>query len=189
MHELSHQLLLSAWLVFSAPVQGAKKTERLPWAPEVQCKLNPARPQGLNPGAYSALQSIAVAHRITQGMNDSPDRGNVHQADATINGKPYTAAVDISVRCLAPAQIKALLGQLAEAGFSGWYRKPGQDDWTGPPHIHAVWAGSPLKPFLKYQVESWLDGRNGLSSNKPYQFWKPTPEMQLKVRNLYRTSN
>ncbi len=189
MRQLFPQLLLSMWLVFSGPEQVAKKTERVPWSPEVQCKLNPARPQGLHPGAYSALQSIAVAHRITQGMNESSDRGNVHQADTTINGKPYTAAVDISVRCLAPAQIKALLGQLADAGFSGWYRKQGQDDWTGPPHIHAVWAGSPLKPFLKYQVESWLDGRNGLSSNNPYRFWKATPEMQVKVRNLYRTFN
>src|SRR6185436_18125601 len=80
--------------------QVSKKAQSFPWAPEVRCQLNPSRPQGLNPGAYSALQAIAVAHRITQGMNDSSDRGNVHQADATINGKPYTAAVDISVRCL-----------------------------------------------------------------------------------------
>jgi hypothetical protein len=183
---------IAFWLVFvvtplSAQIE--KKAERLPWAPEVRCNLNPARPQGLHPGAYSALQTIAATHRITQGFNASSDRGNVHYADGTINGKPYTGAVDISVRCLTPEQIKAFLGRLADAGFSAWYRKQGQDDWTGPPHIHAVWAGCRLKPFLQYQVESWLDGKNGLSSNKPYQFWKPTSDMQAKVRNLYRTSN
>jgi hypothetical protein len=186
------RLLFLAWIgLMSSGLSAQKKAQapQVPWAPEMRCQLNPARPQGLHPDAYSALQAISVAHRITQGMNGSSDRGNVHQADTTINGKSYTAAVDISVRCLTPVQIKDLLGRLAGAGFSAWYRKQGQDDWTGPPHIHAVWAGSPLKPFLRYQVESWLDGRNGLSSNKPYQFWKATPEMQVRVRSLYRASN
>jgi hypothetical protein len=192
MGEVAARLMLLVWIVSIAstlPGQTSQKPESLPWAPEVHCQLNPARPQGLHPGAYSALQALAAAHRITQGFNDSADRGNVHYEDGRINGKPYTGAVDISVRCLTPEQIKTFLGRLAEAGFSAWYRRQGQDDWTGPSHIHAVWAGCRLKSFLQYQVESWLDGRNGLSSNRPYQFWTPTPDMQVKVRNLYRTFN
>jgi hypothetical protein len=190
MREQFSVLLIPIWLV-AGGLQGqvARKSESLPWAPEVRCNLNPARPRGLHPGAYAALQNQAVAHRITQGINESSERGNVHYADGMINGKPYTGAVDISVRCLTPNQIKALLGRLADAGFAAWYRKQGQDDWTGPPHIHAVWAGCRLKSILQYQVESWLDGRNGLGSNRPYQFWQPSSETKVKLRTLYGASN
>ena len=161
-----------------------------PWAPVRQCRLNPANPNGLHPGAYTALKDLSAAHRITQGMNTSSARGNVHQQDTTIDGKPYTGAVDISVRCLTEPQIRAFLTQLANAGFAAWYRKPGQDNWTGPPHIHAVWVGSRLKPVLRQQVESWLNGGNGLfSRDQPYRFWQPSRDAVERVRALYRGSN
>jgi hypothetical protein len=183
-------LIISIWMVTSPlPGQGNRTAERLPWAPEVRCNLNPARPRGVHPGAYSALEAQAVAHRITQGINESSDRGNVHYADGMINGSPYTGAVDISVRCLTPGQIKVLLDRLADAGFAAWYRKDGQDDWTGPPHIHAVWAGCRLKSILQGQVESWLDGRNGLRSDRRYEFWQASEERKLKLKNLYDASN
>jgi hypothetical protein len=178
--------IYSALLVFSISLAGAPK---YPWGPEVRCSLNPSKPAGLHPGAYAALQSISVAHRITQGINHSPERGNVHDTDVTLQGKPYTAAVDISVRCLSTSQIKDLLGVLAANGFAGWYRRAGLDDWTGPPHIHAIWAGSPLKPILRQQVESWLSGGNGLGTGRPYGFWQATSEMRERVRNLYQASN
>jgi len=165
------------------------RAENYPWAPQFACKLNPSRPQGLHPDAYSALLNLAVAHRITQGINHSPERGNVHDTDGTLNGNAYTGAVDISVRCLTQAQIKALLASLANAGFAGWYRKAGQDDWTGPPHVHAIWAGCRLKPVLRQQVEDWVAGLNGLSSNQSYQFWQPSSEMKDKVAKLYRATN
>jgi hypothetical protein len=157
-----------------------------PWRPEVRCSLNPSKPGGLHPDAHAALAGITLIHRVTQGINHSSDRGNVHDTDVTIGGKAYTAAVDISVRCLTEAQIKALLGTLASVGFASWYRKNGEDDWTGPPHIHAVWSASPLKPVLRRQIESWLDGRNGLGSNRPYRFWQPDPKMKEVVRSKYR---
>ena len=93
------------------------------------------------------------------------------------------------MRCLNAAQIKSLLAILATHGFAGWYRKAGLDDWTGPPHVHAIWAGSPLKPVLRQQVASWLAGGNGLGTGRPYQFWQPSSEMKDKVRNLYQVSN
>jgi hypothetical protein len=160
-----------------------------PWSAEVRCNLNPAKPQGLHPEAYSRLQGLALTHRITQGINHSSERGNVHDTDVTVNGKPYTGAVDISVRCLTQGQIKSLLDGLAKLGFAAWYRKAGQDGWSGPPHIHAVWAGCRLKPVLRAQVEDWLDGRNGLPSNQPYQFWQASPEGIENVRKLYRAFN
>jgi hypothetical protein len=163
--------------------------ETFPWRPDAGCRLNPAHPQGLHPEANAALRSLELGHRITQGINHSADKGNVHDTDVTIDGKPYTAAVDISVRCLTESQIKALLTRLAEAGFAGWYRREGRDGWTGPPHVHAVWAGSRLKSFLRYQIESWLDGGNGLGTNQPYRFWQPSEEMKAKVQSLYRRFN
>ena len=130
-----------------------------------------------------------MAHRVTQCINNSTARGNVHDTDGIVNGQPYTGAADISVRCLTAGQVKTLLERLADAGFAAWYRKPGEDDWTGPPHIHAVWARCSLKPVLQQQVRSWLDGKNGLASNRPYQFWQPSAAMKEKVHTWYRASN
>jgi hypothetical protein len=183
--------ILLLYLGLHTPAVGAAAQRgELPWAPDARCRLNPAHPNGLHPDALSALQSLALAHRITQGMNTASEAGNVHQADVTVDGKPYTGAVDISVRCLTEAQIRTLLGRLAHLGFAAWRRQPGQDSWTGPPHIHAVWAGCRLKPVLRQQVESWLSGGNGLfTRDQAYRFWQPTAEMKDKVRALYRTSN
>jgi hypothetical protein len=178
--------VLWIWLLCSSLFAFGQK---FPWSPEATCKLNPAHPEGLHPDAYAALRSLNAAHRITQGINHSADRSNVHDTDVTIAGTSYTAAADISVRCLTEIQIKTLLADLAGVGFAGWYRLNGRDGWTGPPHIHAVWAGCHLKPFLQYQVESWLGGGNGLGANEPYHFWQPSEEMKQKLRALYRRSN
>ena len=185
--------LLGIALGWNAPLALAQNSKQavpnFPWSPNPRCKLNPARPQGLHPEAYAALRSLAIAHRITQGINHAAETRNVHDTDGTINGVAYTGAVDISVRCLTASQIQSLLGRLAESGFAGWYRKDGQDDWSGPPHIHAVWAGCRLKPILRRQVESWLSGGNGLGSDRPYRFWQASAEIKEVVRALYRKSN
>ena len=174
------------WFAFGSVITFASTP---PWAPDARCKLNPAKPEGLHPDAYSALKTEQLGHRITQGINHSFDRGNVHDTDVTIGGRPFTGAVDISVRCLSVMQIRELLGRLSGLGFAAWYRKQGQDGWTGPPHIHAVWAGCRLKPVLQWQVESWLRGKNGLGSDQPYGFWQPSAEMKKSVSVLYRKFN
>jgi hypothetical protein len=176
------------WLHIAASASPQTRVN-YPWRPQVQCALNPSKPGGLHPEAHAALDGLALVHRITQGINHSSERGNVHSTDVTLGGKAYTAAVDISVRCLTETQIKMLLESLARAGFAGWYRKDGQDDWTGPPHIHAIWSGSPLKPVLRRQVESWLEGRNGLGPNRPYRFWQPDMDMKEGVLSRFRRFN
>jgi hypothetical protein len=108
--------------VFVIPAtQTSLPAVRYPWGPEIHCTLNPARSEGLYPDAYSRLKKLAIAHRITQGINHSSERGNVHDTDLTLDGKPYTGAVDISVRCLTQQQIKRLLDDLADSGFAAWY--------------------------------------------------------------------
>ena len=183
----AHIYLVSVLIIPAA--QAPLRATPYPWRPEVRCNLNPAKPEGVHPEAYSRLQKLALAHRITQGINHSLEKGNVHDTDLTFSGKPYTGAVDISVRCLTQGQIKLLLDDLADLGFAAWYRFPGKDGWSGPPHIHAVWAGCRLKQVLRAQVEDWLEGKNGLSSNEPYQFWQAQPEIKEKVRKLYLLSN
>ena len=181
--------LLAMLACIPGEARAPQSTANVPWSPEVRCVLNPTNDNGLHPKALSALRGIAVAHRVTQGINHSVSSGNVHDTDGMIDGKPYTGAADISVRCLTAGQIKALLDRLGNAGFAAWYRKPGEDDWTGPPHIHAVWAGCSLKPVLQQQVKSWLEGRNGLGSDRPYQFWQPSSAIKEKVQTLFRASN
>jgi len=163
--------------------------EIYPWAPDAACKLNPAKPRGLHPDAYAALRSLTLAHRITRGINHSAERGNVHDTDGTVNGKAYTGAVDISVRCLTQVQIRTLLARLATAGFAAWYRKDSQDGWTGPPHIHARWAGCRLKPVLRQQVENWLVGGNDLFSKPALSVLASVGEMRGDVGKLYHLFN
>ena len=183
-------LMMLTWIgILSGEARARQATANLPWSPGTRCVLNPTNDKGLHPEALAALRGMAVAHRVTQGINHSTTRGNVHNSDGIIKGQPYTGAADISVRCLSAEQIKTLLERLADAGFAAWYRKPGEDDWTGPSHIHAVWAGCSLKPVLQQQVRSWLDGKNGLASNRPYQFWQPSAGLRDKVQTLYRASN
>src|SRR5688572_6535897 len=89
------KIIYVACLGLQLSLQPAIAQSTFPWAPEVRCNLNPARPQGLHPGAYAALESLRAAHRITQGINHSTSRGNVHDTDGMINGAAYTGAVDI----------------------------------------------------------------------------------------------
>ena len=141
--------------------------------------------KGIHPDALAALAGASLAERITRGIDRSPGRWNVHGQDGTFTGrKPYTAAVDLSIRALSDVQIKEELACLAAIGFIAWYRKPGHDGWPRRkrPHIHAVWVACRLKRNLMRQVASWLDGRNGLASDAPYAFWQPTQDVKEAIR-------
>jgi len=118
--------MVMPWIVLATLAAGypaVAQTSAYPWAPGVPCNLNPAKPAGLHPEALGALKGLALGHRITQGINDAVERGNVHGSDGFINGKAYTAAADISDRCLSETQIRTLLDRLADVGFAAWYRK------------------------------------------------------------------
>jgi hypothetical protein len=179
-----------SWIILATLAVGyyptGVQTAAYPWSPGISCNLNPAKPAGLHPEALAALKGLALGHRITQGINHAVERGNVHGSDGLIKGNPYTAAADISVRCLSDAQIRTLLDRLADVGFAAWYRKDGQDGWKGPPHVHAVFAGCRLKPVLHLQIEDWLGGGTGLSRNEPYRFWQPSQPAREKLRERYR---
>jgi len=63
-------------------------------------------------------------------------------------------------------------GSAREQGFSAWYREPDADGWPADEaaHIHAVFAGVPMKVRLEGQVRDFLAGLSGLVSHRPYAF-------------------
>jgi hypothetical protein len=158
------------------------------WRPSEQCVIAERSSEGLVPDARTALANLGLVHRITQTLNASRDAANYHGGDTVVDGKPVTAAVDISVRCLDEGSVKELLSALANAGFAAWYRRSGADSWTGATHVHAVWAREPLKRQLRAQVQSWLVGKTGLVGDKPYTFWKASDAQRAALNESYERS-
>ena len=182
--------LAAALLILGSGYDLVALADNHPWAERASCKTESPKPEGLHPDARAALASLALSHRITQGLNVKVEPGNVHTADGMIGNQPYTGAVDISTRCLEEEQIKLLLVTLAEKGFVAWYRKPCADGWgKGASHVHAVWTNSVLKPVLRGQVESWLQGKNGLKSNAEYKFWQPSAELKKSIRARFQAAH
>jgi hypothetical protein len=150
---------------------------------------------GLHPRASDALRAAGVsAWRITQTIGNATASAGYHKQDGTVNGQPYTAAVDLSVSGLTSTQIHNLLERLAKVGFAAWYRKSGSDGWVGANHIHAVYANCRMKTQLQSQIRSWLVGRNGLVSNTLYK-WHTFSALAKSVvkskfaQSSYGTSN
>ncbi|MBA3539858.1 MAG: hypothetical protein H0T79_09530, partial [Deltaproteobacteria bacterium] len=151
--------------------------------------FQPLLRSGLHSRASDALRAAGVsAWRITQTIGNAPASAGVHARDGYVNGKPYTAAVDLSVSGLSTTQIHNLLERLAKLGFAVWYRKGGSDGWSGANHMHAVYANSAMKSALRSQVRSWLVGRNGLVSNSIYQFHKFSASAKANVKGKYAMS-
>lgn len=169
-----------------------------PWTQTCAQLTKPYRYSGIYPAALTALQGLAVTHRIARGMHGDTDADNAHHADAAVEGVQYTGAIDLSVKCLRGAEdIKAFLGALADAGFAAWYRTPGVDGWPAErvqyepplPHIHAVWVGDKLKLALRRQVSDWLAGRNGLADGGLYTFWQPSDAQKDAIRTRFDAAN
>lgn len=162
--------------------------ESAPWTSRSDCLVSPRGTGGLVPAAQDALVRIGAEHRITQSFNPSSSASNYHGKDQEIDGRPLTSAVDLSVACLGEKEIKQFLSALAEAGFAAWYRQDGVDGWKGAKHVHAVYAAEPLKPHLKSQVQSWLNGRTGLIGNAQYKYWQPSDSQKQAVAKVYQES-
>jgi hypothetical protein len=152
--------------------------------------FQPLLHSGLHPRASDALRAAGVqGWRITQTIGNAAASAGYHKADGTVNGKAYTAAVDLSVSGLTATQIHNLLERLAKVGFAAWYRKNGADGWVGANHIHAVYANCLMKTQLRSQVKSWLVGRNGLVSNTIYKWHAFSATAKSVVKSKFAASN
>ncbi len=147
---------------------------------------------GLHPTASDHLRCLGVASwRITQTIGNAAASAGTHARDGYVNGQPYSAATDLSVRGLSAADIRTLLSRLASHGFAAWYRWPGHDGWPSSesPHIHAIFVGAFMKDSLRAQVRDWLVGRNGLASHTTYTFTTWTAAQRALVRALFDRYN
>lgn len=152
--------------------------------------FQPLLKAGLHPRASDGLRAAGVAAwRITQTIGSAPASAGVHLRDGYVNGKPYTAAVDISVSGLSTTQIRNLIERLAKQGFAIWYRQNGRDGWSGANHLHGVYANSLMKSALRSQVRSWLAGRNGLVSNTIYRFHTFSAAAKATVKGKFAMSD
>ncbi len=86
-------------------------------------------------------------------------------------------AVDISVSNMTERQRKATVHWLKRAGFSVWFRPALPGKWG--PHIHAILLGHrTASPEAKWQMQSYLDHRNGLANNAYDPTWRPRPQVR-----------
>lgn len=163
-----------------------------PAAGPAACAHHALLTAGLHPDASDQLRCIGVsAGQITQTIGDAPASAGYHAKDGTAAGRAYTAAVDLSVRGLSEAAIRALLGRLGQAGFAAWYRKPGHDGWPSSeaPHIHAVYGGCAMKEALRGQQRDFHGGLNGLASHTRYTFWSAPQAVKDAVWRLFQRAN
>jgi hypothetical protein len=147
---------------------------------------------GLHPDASDHLRCAGVpAARITQTIGYATASAGTHGPDGRAGGAQYSAATDISTRGLSSADIRTLLGRLANQGFAAWYRWPGHDGWPSSeaPHIHAIYVGCAMKSALRSQVRAWLVGRNGLVSNSLYGFYTWTAAQRALLRTVFDRYN
>ena len=132
------------------------------------------RPYGMAPIAFRAfLQACNAAkvspNRIAQTLGNNPRSKGYHLQDGVLNGESYCAAVDLGVSDLSPAKRGAFLEAMACVGFIAWYRSGPK--WVGDEHVHAVYAGLPMKPQLRAQVRLWSRER-ARSGRKPLRWQK-----------------
>jgi len=150
------------------------------------------RPTGMAQSSWTALINASrragiqdVDRRVTQTIGDHEDSRGTHRADGVLNGEPYCAAIDLHVDNLSKVRIRDWLRHLGESGFAAFYREP---PLFGE-HIHAVYAGLPMKPVLKRQVRSYLEGKNGLRVPRPLPpSYRPTSVAMGRVAKLMGTS-
>ncbi|HEX5064337.1 MAG TPA: hypothetical protein VFV99_33410 [Kofleriaceae bacterium] len=176
----------AAELIYDEPVVDDDETQ----SATTTIAFQPLLKYGLHPRASDGLRTAGVvAWRITQTIGNAPASAGYHAQDGTVNGHPYTAAVDLSVSGMSTTQIHNLLERLAKVGFAAWYRRNGADGWVGANHIHAVYANCKMKSQLRSQVRSWLVGRNGLVSNTIYKFHTFTTTAKSIVKAKFAQSN
>lgn len=157
---------------------------------EVAAAPAPLLKSGLHQRASDGLRAAGVpAWRITQTIGNAADSAGTHARDGYFNGKPYSAATDLSTSGMSITQVHNLLERLAKVGFVCWYRQTGRDGWNGVTHMHVVYANAAMKSSLRSQVRSWLVGRNGLVSNTIYQFHKFSATAKATVKAKYAMSN
>lgn len=147
---------------------------------------------GLHPDASDALRVLGIgAGQIIQTIGSIAASAGTHEADGTVNGLPYSAATDISVKGMSDAQIRSFLTRMTAYGFAGWYRRPGFDGWPASeqPHMHVIFAGAPMKRLLRDQCRDFFVNKNGLVGHAVYTFLAWPLASRNEVKAIYAKHN
>lgn len=91
-------------------------------------------------------------------------------------------AVDCRVVFYTEKQRVKVLHALRDAGFAAWFRPAVAGLWGA--HIHAILiADKEMSSSAASQVQSYLQGRSGLSSNGPdIDKYRPKPQMKFNFK-------
>lgn len=128
----------------------------------------------------ACVQTKIHPFRIGQTLSDHPRSVGYHLSDGTlkINGKreKYTTALDLGAWDLSRAKLNEFTENLAKGGFAAFYREGPK--WKGGEHIHAIFAGLPMKSQLRGQIRQW-ESKRRLERKKSYAW-------QRKWRRFWR---
>lgn len=124
--------------------------------------------------------------RVVQAIGDAKASAGFHHQDGILEGQPYTAAVDLSVRDLNNTQIATWLECLCAQGFVAFFR-----NWPGNLHIHGNYCGVPQKRQLDVQNEDFFHGRDGLRGHRRIddEWWYPEHELRIIPEKMFYISN
>lgn len=141
--------------------------------------------KGLDPVASDALRRAGLsAADVSQGLGHARASKGTHEHEP---GSSYTAAVDIRTGGKSQAEIKSTLEKLWAQGFAAWYRSGPK--WSGNEHIHAVYAGVPMKDMLESQVSDFINGRTGLVGHRRETFDPPSAQARATISSLFEQRN
>ena len=148
------------------------------------------RPYGMPPSMFARyIAACDAAHvspqRVSQSIGYARASAGYHMKDGTIGecdavhceDYDYTTALDLSVRGLSHAQIRALLAAMTNRGFAPFFR-----DWPGNRHIHAVYSALPMKAPLRGQFHDFLRDRDGLKGHRASVFYRATNAQKQALR-------
>ncbi len=147
---------------------------------------------GIHPVASDRLRCAGItATRITQTIGSFAASAGTHAQDGTVDGAPYSAATDLSVKGLTDSQVKTLIAKLDALGFAAFFRNPGYDGWPSSEarHVHVVFAGAKMKSSLRAQIADFLAGKNGLASHTAYTFYQPPAAVKAYVKFIFDAAN
>lgn len=160
------------------------------------------RPYGMTTRAFNAyivaMDSAGIdpettslgTRRVVQTIGTAVASAGTHGEDGHgTDGKPYTCALDLSVKGLTKKAIERVLIELWKQGFCAWYRSA--PEFPGNLHIHAIFSAHPMKRSLRNQVHSFLKHRSGLVSDKADAFVAEnlTEAMEQKIRENFLAVN
>jgi hypothetical protein len=125
---------------------------------------------------------------VLQTVGEAPASKGFHLADGHLDGQSYSAAVDLSVSGLTWTEIATWIEELCRAGFVPFYRYKGT--FKRNRHIHANYAGVPMKESLRRQCRDFFQGLDGLVDHLAIDGdLYPSPELVAIPKRLFLKSN